>query len=229
MGSRWNSLGPVSAVLAAVLYVASRSFGGWHIPGALNLRPEDSVEIVGPAFVDNADGLRTGAHLGFLSALFLIVFVADLRRRMVEREGSSGTWGMLAFGGGLVLAGVLVMQNSLTLAAWVIGSEQMNPALAQMIVALQWEGSDLMAAPIAAIVLAVSLHSLSAEFLPRRFAWFGVVLTSGVVATLAIPTDSPLFIFVGLSLLWVTAGAVILLVRDFIPARPGDEVPAPAS
>ncbi len=229
MSNRWQLLGPISGVLATVLYIASRSFGGWHIPGALDLRPEYSAEVVGAAFADNADGFRTGAHLGFLGALFFIVFVADLRRRMAEREGPSGTWGLLAFAGGLLLAGVLVMQNSLTLAARVIGSNEMNPALAQTIIAFQWSGSDLLAAPLAAIVLSVSVLSLLAEFLPRWFAWAGVVLTAGVVVTLAIPTDSPLFIFVGLSLLWVTAGAVILLVRDFIPARPGDEVPAPAS
>ena len=229
VGNRWHLIGPVSGILAAFLYVVSRTFGGWHIPGTLDLRPEHSVDIVGPAFVENADGFRIGAHLGFLSALFLLVFIADLRRRMAEREGASGTWGTLAFAGGLLLAGVMVMQNSLSLAARVIGNNDMDPALAQTIIALQWSGSDLMAAPIAAIVLSVSLMSLLTEFLPRLFAWFGVVLTVGVVVTLAVPTDSPLFIFTGLSLLWMAMVAAILLVQDLLPSARSDQVAAPVS
>ena len=217
MNDRLTWVGPLGGILAAVFYVLSRSFGGWHIPGALDVRPEDGPDVVGPLLADNADGFRVGAHLGFLSALFLMVFAADLRRRMVTHEEKDSTWGFLAFGGGLVLATVLIMQNSLTLAARVVGDQGLSPELGQLILALQWSGSDLMAAPIAAIVLGVSVMGISGDFIVRLWAWVGIVLTAGVVVALLIPGSSPLFIFVGLSLLWMTIVAGVLLWDDVRP------------
>ena len=215
MSRRTSWVGPASGIVAAGLFVASGALGGWQILAVGDgLRPESPAADLTAMLAEHAETLRTGAHLGLLSALLFLVFVAYLRRHLDAHEPAGGWWSLVAFGGGIVYVGVMILQSSLALAARVVGREGLDVDIARSLMAMQWSNLDLIAPALAAVVLGASVVSVRTGALPRALGWIGLGVTGLLVAYLAVPFDTPLWMSVGLAWLWVLAAAVALLVAS---------------
>lgn len=216
MSGRSSWVGPASGIVAAGLFVASGALGGWRILAiGQGLRPESSAANLTAVLAEQAGTLRTGAHLGLLSALAFLVFVAFLRRHLSAHEPAGDVWSLVAFGGGIVWVGVMILQSNLALAARVVGREGLDVDIARTLMAMQWSNLDVFAPALAAVVLGASVVSVRTGALPRLLGWVGLGVTVMLIAYLAVPFDTPLWMSVGLAYLWVLAAAVALLVASF--------------
>lgn len=177
--------------------------GGW-------LGPDSPVSELAAEITDNRTRLVAGSTVGIIGALVLVGFVASLRMRLA-RDGSKGE--LLAL---IVYAFGIVM----VIGAFVHGSYRMAISapiepnlLADAVLPLSILKEHVIALFMLGalgVAATVSISSLVMRFLPKPFAWLGVVL---VAATLAlIPTGLGIG---GLALfLWLIVACLVLIAQD---------------
>ena len=163
--------------------------------------------------------MRLGIYLALLGVFFLFWFLGYLRRHLQQAEGEGGWLTQVAYGGGLVFAGLLLVGLSYAVAATVLSDYGDDPQVARALAVLGWEHLAVVAPPLAALVGGTAVVSLQFGASPRWLGWLGVVIT------LALLTPAYFFAFLA-ALIWLVAlGAVLLLRAGRVP-RPGA---APAS
>lgn len=177
--------------------------GGW-------LGPDSPVSELAAEITDNRTRLVAGSTVGIIGALVLVGFVASLRMRLA-RDGSKGE--LLAL---IVYAFGIVM----VIGAFVHGSYRMAISapiepnlLADAVLPLSILKEHVIALFMfgaLGVAATMSISSLVMRFLPKPFAWLGVVL---VAATLAlIPTGLGIG---GLALfLWLIVACLVLITQD---------------
>ena len=177
--------------------------GGW-------LGPDSPVSELAAEITDNRTRLVAGSTVGIIGALVLVGFVASLRMRLA-RGGSKGE--LLAL---IVYAFGIVM----VIGAFVHGSYRMAISapiepnlLADAVLPLSILKEHVIALFMfgaLGVAATMSISSLVMRFLPKPFAWLGVVL---VAATLAlIPTGLGIG---GLALfLWLIVACLVLIAQD---------------
>ena len=177
--------------------------GGW-------LGPDSPVSELAAEITDNRARLVAGSTVGIIGALALVGFVASLRMRLA-RDGSKGE--LLAL---IVYAFGIVM----VIGAFVHGSYRMAISapiepnlLADAVLPLSILKEHVIALFMLGalgVAATMSISSLVMRFLPKPFAWLGVVL---VAATLAlIPTGLGVG---GLALfLWLIVACLVLIGQD---------------
>ena len=177
--------------------------GGW-------LGPDSPVDDLAAEITSNQTRIVAGSTVGIVGALVLVGFVASLRMRLA-RDGSKGE--LLAL---IVYAFGIVM----VIGAFVHGSYRMAISapiepnlLADAVLPLSILKEHVIALFMLGalgVAATVSISSLVMRFLPKLFAWLGVVL---VAATLAlIPTGLGIG---GLALfLWLIVACLVLIAQD---------------
>jgi hypothetical protein len=154
--------------------------------------------------------------IGFtLGAICLIGFLAALRERMALAEGTASAVSYLAFGAGLVSAGLFALSIGLFSVPGLLASDtsaaEIAPSAYRMLYTAAFT-SWAVATMIAAVpVIAASVSALRTGLLPRWFAWTGIVIG---IALLAGYLFIPAFAFWA----WVLVAAALLLRRA--PAGP---------
>ena len=149
--------------------------------------------------------------IGFtLGVVCLIGFLAALRERMAAAEGTSSAGSYLAFGAGLVSAGLFALSIGLFSVPGLLASDtsaaEVAPSAYRMFYTAGF-ASWAVATMVAAVpVIAASVSALRTGLFPRWFAWVGVVVG---VALLAGYLFIPAFAF----WVWVLVAAALLLRR----------------
>jgi hypothetical protein len=153
-------IGLAAAVAFAALYLLS------GLVVAAPPAPDAPPAEIQRYFVNHADALAASAWLILVATVPFLVFVAVLRRRLVE---AAGWLGDLAFGGGLVLASAAVgtLMISLGLA---LHPDFNPPETVRTLVDVQRFFAPLATGAVFALALAVALASLRHGALP---AWIG--------------------------------------------------------
>lgn len=199
----WRAFAAVSGVLHALVLAFAVSVGG---SAAALVTPDDPATTIAETLIDNTGNLVTGNYLLLIAAFFLIVFVGYLRSAVVDDEGDQ--WpATVAFGGGMVAAGVLTVVALIGISQGAIDDYGSDPAVARTLLTLGWNGMWMTVPGLAALTGGVSLLTLTFGTLPRYIGWLG----SGVAVVLLTP-----FWGIGFAgaLLWITAASVTLVVQE---------------
>ena len=177
--------------------------GGW-------LGPDSPVSELAAEITDNRTRLVAGGTVGIVGALALVGFVASLRMRLA-RDGSKGELLALivyAFGVVMVIGAFVHGSYRMAISAPIepnLFADAVLPLsiLKEHIIALFMLGALGVAATM-------SISSLVMRFLPKPFAWLGVVLVAAALAL--IPTGLGIG---GLALfLWLIVACLVLVAQD---------------
>ncbi len=177
--------------------------GGW-------LGSDSPVSDLAAEITDNRTRLVAGSTVGIVGALVLVGFVASLRMRLA-RDGSKGELSALivyAFGIVMVIGAFVHGSYRMAISAPIepnLLADAVLPLsiLKEHIIALFMLGALGVAATM-------SISSLVMRFLPKPFAWSGVVLVAAALAL--IPTGLGIG---GLALfLWLIAACLVLIAQD---------------
>jgi hypothetical protein len=200
---RWGPL--AGAVFVALIVIGFLISGDSPNPDASNAK---IVSYLG----DNSqyDKSVAGFFILLAASLFLLVFFAALRSRLVSAEGGLGRLGALAFGAGIISLVFLVIGICLFIspvfAANDAGKNALEPSVyrvTQDLGYLIWVASVVIGA---LAVWATSAVVLQTGMLPRWYGWFSVVV--GVVCLAAI-----FFIPILVYWLWILITSILLFVR----------------
>lgn len=217
----WERWGPLSGVIFVVLMILA-----FVISGDSPSNDDSNAEIT--AFVGkHSEQIQNIVAFFFVLAavLFLLVFFAALRSRLVHEEGGVGRLGTLAFGAGIACAVFLFSAISLFVSPLLLANdaEQFPPdpgiyRITQTVGYELWIASTVCGA---LAVWATSAVVLQTRFVPRWFGWFGIVV--GVISLFAV-FFFPIFVF----WLWILVAAILFVVRHQTASttRTGPEQPA---
>lgn len=216
---RWESLAPLTGVLAVALIVAGvLVFESADTPG-----PDSAPTEYISYYEDETGTIYPGTLLFALGVLFFVWFAGTVRARLAEREGGVGRVSTIAFGGALGMAALLLAAIGTSISgAFILEDDdgQLAPAAAQAL----WhvgEGVFLMGWFMGALFLAATaIAALRTGFLPRWLGW-----ATFVIAVLLVIPWVGWLAFIFLMPLWIL-GVAILLWRT---GRRSDSPPAAAA
>ena len=201
----WNRLGALSGLLFAVLVFAGMVIGDPNRGGAQTPNPTQPSAEIARALVAHRDNLRLGSYVGLVGVFFLFWFLAYLRHHLERAAGDAGWLPAVAYGGGLVAAGMLLMAFSYAVAGSVAAEDAGDTQVAKALFVLGWDHLAVVAPPLAALVGGTAAASLRSAALPAWLAWFGVLVTVLLL--------SPIFFFGFLAFFgWVIAVSIVLLL-----------------
>lgn len=215
----WDHIAAASGAVAVVLTVIGASVSDPYRSG-LDPDPTDPSSSIARALLEVRSSARTGAVLGLIAAFFLIWFVAYLRSHLARHEGPTGWMSAAVHGGGVVAVALLLVGNSIALAATEITAYGDDAVVAKVFLTFGWNYFYIVSPPLMALVAAASVASLRFGGLPRWLAIVGL-------AMLVLPFVAGAGLGAMVGLLWVLLASLVLTVRSF--QSPGaDDVPEPA-
>lgn len=177
--------------------------GGW-------LGPDSPVSELAAEITDNRTRLVAGGTVGIVGALALVGFVASLRMRLA-RDGSKGErLALIVYAFGVVMVIGAFVHGSYRMAI----SAPIEPnLLADAVLPLSILKEHIIALFMLGalgVAATMSISSLVMRFLPKPFAWLGVVLVAAALAL--IPTGLGIG---GLALfLWLLVACLVLIAQD---------------
>ena len=202
----WERRGAALGVLAVVIMAASFVFAA-NGPGNI----DSDTKIASWYASDSNQYTQIAGWMGFgVGVLCLIGFLAVLRERTAAAEGARGTLSQLAFGAGVASAALFFLAIGLFAVPANLAMDTspggIVPSAYRMVYTaayVSWTTATMIAA---LTVIATTAVAFRTGFLPRWFAWLGVVV--GIAQLLGF-FFVPAFAFWG----WILIGAVVLLRR----------------
>lgn len=206
-GGRFEKFLPISGVLAGVFFLAG--FPLSKLPSS----PDDSSAlglVHSHATVNSLAGVTAA-----LCAVALLYFVTAIRMALRSGEAGESTYSSAAYGGGVMLAGVIALDACLRLTM----VDAASKGDASSVATLAWLESDLWVCfGVAASVLLIStgLGGRRAAVLPKWLA--GVTTGLGVLSLLGPPGFITFVVFP----LWLIVSGIALIRRaaDTVPHVP---------
>lgn len=205
MAQARRSLAPLTGVVFVVLLVVA-----FTISGEGPMTDASQQEIVS-FYSDNDAKVIGGAILFGWGAVFFLFFTGSLRSVLRSAEGSTGWLSAVAFGGGVVAAGGMLISAGLgfTLAD---AADNVDPTALQAINALVANLFLPLGAGLTTMLFATGLVVVRTKALPVWLGWAALVL--------AVAEFTPIGFFAFLaSLLWV-------FVTSILMTRGGSAAPA---
>jgi hypothetical protein len=208
----WERWGAALGVLASVVMAAGFVLAA-NGPGS----SDSDTKITTWYTSSSHQYTQTIGFLGFaIGVLCLIGFLTALRQRTAAAEGTPGVMSQLAFGAGIVSAGLFTMALGLfavpAFLAIDTSASDIAPAAYRMIytaAVVSWVAATMIGALTVSATAAVAFRT---SFLPRWFAWLSAVV--GIVQLLG-------FFFIPGFIFWAWILIVaILLVRRGAAASP---------
>ena len=208
---RWGGVAFVALMVAWVITIIAID------PAAFDSTDEEIRAFFDPESGDSGAVVVGGVILGLAIVAFL-GFLGALRSILRRAEGGTGRLSAVAFGGGILVAGVLLLLNSITMGiALAVAFEDIavDPAAYRLVDSVFF--GLLMNLGIAASVLiaATSIVAMRTGLFPSWLTWGGIV-----VAVLAFFS----FVLFGLPLLFVLVW--VLVASLMLPTAPPAARPA---
>ena len=204
-----DRLAAVAGVMFVVLAGAGAALGDPYDP-ATDPDPTQPADALAAALVRNRDQARLGAYLVLIGVFFLFWFTAYLHGRLREAEGKQGWLASVTLGGGLVAAAVFLLGASMGFASSELSSYGADAQVAKTFFVWGWNAANIAAPPMIALVAATTVLALRLGLFPRWFRWFGVAWTA-LLAVALLANMAGLGTM--LSLVWVLAASLVLLIR----------------
>jgi hypothetical protein len=207
LSGSWARYAPLSGLLFVALLVFAIVITGFD-----SVDSNDSVVKVVKFWHDNDSEQITGAILSAVATLPFLWFLGSLRSAFRVAEGGTGRLSSIVFAGGLIVAGVALVDASLQFAtAESVGD--VPPVATQTLSALYNNFFFGFPAGVGTLLLASSLVILRTRVLPVWLGWFAFVL--GIISI------SPLGFFAFFAVfLWIAIVSVMLYTKQG-PATPG--------
>ncbi len=210
-----DRLGALSGLVAGAL-IASGAILGDPYDAATDPDPTDPAAALAEALIANREQARLAAYLALAGVFFLLWFVARLGVHL-RTTGSSGEWfALVAYGGGFVTGGVLLVNIGFGFAASELSSYGANTQVAKVLFLWGWNSAALLAAPLGALVLATSLATFRHGVFPTWFRWFSVLIIA-VLLLLTISGTVGLAAVAGI--MWIMVTSVALSIRAGLPTE----------
>ncbi|HVF12449.1 MAG TPA: hypothetical protein VNA87_05115 [Actinomycetota bacterium] len=195
----------LSGAIAVILSATGASLGDPYNSG-LSPDPSDSADAIATALVKIQDDVRLGVLLGSIGAFLLICFLGYLRSYLQSFEGPNGWLSSVAFGGGLVAVGLILVSHSVVLAATETAAYGQDPVLAKVFLTHGWNYFYVVSPPLMAVVAASSFVGLRFGALPRWLSIVGLLM-------LVVPFFAGAGLGAMVGLLWILITSVVLVVK----------------
>jgi hypothetical protein len=193
----WARYAPLSGVLAVAIVVVSVIIAGFD-----SVDSNDSVVKIVKFWKDNDSDQQTSAILGAISMIPLLWFLGSLRSAFRAAEGETGRLSSIAFAGGIVLVGFVLVSSALQFAiAESVGD--IPPVATQTLSVLYSDFFFGFPVGFGTLLLASSLVILRTRVLPVWLGWATFVLA------IVFFTPAGQFLF-PLVLLWIVVVSVML-------------------
>ncbi len=212
--SIWHRLGALSGILSVGLIVGYAVLTDPYDP-ATNPNPTQPSALLAEVLVNNREQARLGAYLGLAGVFLLFWFLGYLRRQLQRAEGEAGWLASVAYGGGLVGAGMVLVGVSFSLAESEIPYYGDDTQVAKTYFVYGWNAASVLAPPFGALVAATTAAGLRYGALPRLFSWVGLLITALIIAmSVTAPGMGGL-----ISLVWIGLTSIVLLMRTWTAPR----------
>lgn len=212
----WERWGAATGYVVLALGVAAAAFERGAPPAG-----SPGEEIL--AFFARYRGeLRAQSVLFVLSAGVYLWFFGSLRSFLLRAEGGTGRLSTVAFGAGIIWAGIQMVFQSAQVALAMEAGGPVQPALAGLIASLTYALSVIAYVPQAAMLAAVAVVSLRAGAFPVWLGWLSAVAAgANLMMSLGVVVDGgPLapgggltYVLYALTALWLLATTTVMVVR----------------
>ena len=204
----WRRLGASSGIAASVL-ISTGSI-------VSDINPLISVAAasasIARAFVDNRTSILVGTYLTLLGIFFFLWFLAYLRAFLLEVTDEKNWLASVAFGGGLVVCAMLLLEAHFKQAFTVVSSFGAETQVAKALYILEWNSNLLVEAPaLAGLVGATSVIAFAYKIFPWWLNLWGALVTLVLLGPF-LPGSGVMVAF-----MWVAVVSIILLLRTRRP------------
>lgn len=204
----WGGIAFVGLLIAWIITILALD------PAAFDSTDEEIRSFFAPEGGDSNGVLIAGLFLG-LAILALLGFLGTLRTVLRRAEGGTGRLSAVAFAGGILMAGILLLLNSITVGislAVAFEDIEVDPAAYRLVDSIFFGLLMHLGVASAVLIAATSVVSMRTGLFPSWLTWGGIV-----VAVLAffsvILFGLPLFLVI----LWVLAVSLMLLRAPTAP------------
>jgi hypothetical protein len=163
---RWERLGAATGIVFVFLSVIALFIGGQ--PGAA----PDVVQY----FVDNRGRLLVQSFLAGVASIFFLWFLGSVRSYLRAAEGGTGRLSAVAFAGGILTLGLLMLSLTVSTALADGMAELADPDTSRAFYALVVQTSDLTFFPVVVLTGASALVVLRTRALPSWLGWLGALV-----------------------------------------------------
>ena len=182
-----NRMSAATGLLFVSLFAAGLVFADVAAsPPFYEVFPEGSSQEIHAYLGENRLAVRALSLSHFLAAIALVAFSASVRHIVTRREEGPGFLPALAFGGGLVAATALLLS---ALLFWAVAEPETagDPTLSRALLVLAYlAGGPAFVAPLAVLVVAMSLLARPTRGLPAWATQTG--LAAGAIAIVSTAT-----------------------------------------
>lgn len=204
--------------LAAVFFVALLVASSFFLPEGPSDETATSEQITS-FYAQNETTLAIGVSLSILSWAFFIWFLASLRDVLSEAASGSGGSSSIAFGSGLVTAGLFLSSSALSAMPLLVDmGEAASPLIWYSIANSSEALGDVTTVTRGVMALAVSWPAIRFGVFPKWLGWIGVIIAVLSLVGSGFPISGGpfgLIWFLGyaLFLLWLLIIGIVLVVR----------------
>ena len=205
----WRRLGALSGIAASVLI-----FAGSIVSDINPLISVDAASAsIARAFVENRTNILVGTYLTLFGIFFFLWFLAYLRAYLLEVTDDKNWLASVAFGGGLVVCAMLLLQAHFKQAFTVVASYGVETQVAKALYILEWNSNLLVEAPaLAGLVGATTAIGFAYKTFPWWLNLWGALLTLVLLGPF-LPGSGVMVAF-----MWVAVVSILLLLRTRRPA-----------
>ena len=219
--SKWERWGAATGYLVLALGVAGAAFERGAPPA--NAPVEQSLAY----FATYRRELLSQSLLFVLSAGVYLWWFGSLRSFLLRAEGETGRLSSVAFGAGVIWAGIQMVFQSAQIALAMGATGDITPALAGLIGDLTYALSVIAYVPMAVVLAAVAVVSLRSGALPAWLGWLSALaaatnlaMSLGIVADRGplVPGGVLTYVLYVLMAVWLVAVTTVMFVRLGKPA-----------
>jgi hypothetical protein len=218
----WERWGAATGYLVFVLGIAGAAFERGAPPA--NAPVEETLAF----FAIYRTELLTQSLLFVFSAGLYLWFFGSLRSFLFRAEAKTGTLSLIAFGTGIIWAGLQMVFQSFQVALAMGSGGEIEPSLAALISDLTYALSVIAYVPMSVMLAAVAVLVFQTKAFPAWLGWLSAIaavinllLSLGIVADSGpfVPGGILTYVIYLLTAVWLFATTTVMFVRFGKPAK----------